>query len=85
MFKRSARIDMSGQRKGFMEHCESDWSLTKLKKKYGVCTNQNLSKKILWDFSILTDHQIQARRPHPVLLNKKKTCQFVDIVNFSRP
>ena len=35
--------------------------------------------KILWDFEILTDHLILARRPDLVLINKKKRiCLLMD-------
>ena len=32
----------------------------------------NVMYKILWDFEIQTDHQIQARRPDLVVIKKKK-------------
>ena len=35
--------------------------------------------KILWDFDVQTDHEISARRPDLIIINKeKKTCQIVD-------
>ena len=37
--------------------------------------------KIIWDFVIQTDHQISARQPDLVIVNKKtkrRTCQIVD-------
>ena len=33
---------------------------------------ENEAHKILLDFEIQTDHLISARRPEPVLINKKK-------------
>ena len=48
-----------------------------------ICTTQNLSweMKLLGDFEIQIDHQITARRPDLVIINKKKrTCQIVDFV-----
>ena len=33
---------------------------------------ENETHKILWDFDIQTDHQISARRPDLVIINKKK-------------
>ena len=33
---------------------------------------ENEMHKILWDFKIQMDHLILARRPHLVLINKKK-------------
>ena len=42
---------------------------------------ENEMHKILWDFEILTDHPIRARRPDQVLINKKKrTCHLMDFV-----
>ena len=36
--------------------------------------------KILWDFTIQTDHVIQARRPDIVVIDKKAgTCQVIDV------
>ena len=40
---------------------------------------ENGRHKILWDFDILTDHLISARRPDLVIANKKlRTCRIVD-------
>ena len=33
---------------------------------------ENETHKILWDFEVQTNHRIQARRLHLVLINKKK-------------
>ena len=33
---------------------------------------ENDTHKLLWDFDILTDHQILARRPDVIIINKKK-------------
>ena len=42
---------------------------------------ENEMYKILYDFEILTDHPILARRLDLVLLNKKnRTCHLVDFV-----
>ena len=37
--------------------------------------------KLLWDFGILTDHLISARRPGLIIINKKKKriCRIVDV------
>ena len=35
--------------------------------------------KILWDFDIKMDHLIPARRPDPVLINKKRTFRHIEI------
>ena len=36
-------------------------------------------RKLLWDFEIQTYHQISARRPDLIKINKKKrTCSIVD-------
>ena len=41
------------------------------------------NNKLLWDFDIQTGHPISARRPDPIVINKKKrTCK---IVNFAVP
>ena len=34
--------------------------------------------KLLWDFDIQTDHLISARRPHLIIIKKKKTCKIFD-------
>ena len=34
--------------------------------------------KILWDFSIQTDHVIEARRPDLVVVDKRRTCKIID-------
>ena len=33
---------------------------------------ENDTHKLLWDFDIQTDHQISARRPDLIIINKKK-------------
>ena len=43
----------------------------------------NETHKILWEFEILTDHPIRARKPSPVLINKKKTT--FNLVDFAVP
>ena len=37
---------------------------------------ENEDYKILWDFSIQTDHVIEARRPDLVVVDKKESCKF---------
>ena len=40
---------------------------------------ENDTHKLLWDFDIQTDHQISARRPDLIVINKeKRTCKIVD-------
>ena len=40
---------------------------------------ENEDYKILWDFSIQTDHVIEARRPDLVVVDKKRrTCKIID-------
>ena len=40
---------------------------------------QNEDYKILWDFSIQTDHVIEARRPDLVVVDKKeRSCKIID-------
>ena len=40
---------------------------------------ENNTHKLLWDFDIQTDHQISARRPDLIVIDKKKrTCKIVD-------
>ena len=42
---------------------------------------QNKDYKILWDFSIKTDHVIEARRPDLVVVDKKeRSCKLIDFV-----
>ena len=41
---------------------------------------ENENYKLLWDFSIRTDHNIEARRPDLVLVDKsEKRCQIIDV------
>lgn len=41
---------------------------------------ENDKCKILWDFTIQTDHIIQARRPDIVVIDKQaRTCQLIDV------
>ena len=41
---------------------------------------ENEDYKILWDFSIQTDHVIEARRPDLVVVDKKeRSCKIIDI------
>ena len=35
--------------------------------------------KILWDFSIQTDHVIEARRPDLVVVDKQRTCKIIGL------
>ena len=39
---------------------------------------KNEMHKIFFDLEVQTDHQISARRPNLVLINKKKTCYIVE-------
>ena len=39
---------------------------------------ENDTYKLLWDFDIHTDHLIPARRPHLIIIKKKKTFKIVD-------
>ena len=45
---------------------------------------ENDTHKLLWDFDIHTDHLISARRPHLIIINKKKKRIF-KIVDFAFP
>ena len=41
---------------------------------------ENENYKLPWDFSIRTDHHIEARRPDLVLVDKsKKSCYIIDV------
>ena len=41
---------------------------------------ENDSHKLLWDFNIQMDHQIPARRPDLIIINKRKRiCKIVDV------
>ena len=40
---------------------------------------------IKWDFDILTDHLISARRPDFIIINKKKEKKIYKIVDFPVP
>ena len=40
---------------------------------------ENEDYKILWDFSIQTDHVIEARRPDVVAVDKERSCKIIDI------
>ena len=39
---------------------------------------ENKDYKILWDFSIQTDHIIEARRPNLVVVDKERSCKIID-------
>ena len=40
---------------------------------------ENNTHKLLWDFDKHRDHQISARRPGLIIINKKnRTCKIVD-------
>ena len=43
-------------------------------------TLENEMHPILWDFEIQTDHPITAKRPNPVLINKKKRTYYLVVV-----
>ena len=44
-----------------------------------VSVRKNDTHKLLWDFSIKTDHLIPARRLDLIIINKeKRTCKIVD-------
>ena len=48
---------------------------------------ENNTHKLLWDFDIHTNHQISARRPDLIIINKKKkeklqNCRLCKIVDF---
>ena len=44
---------------------------------------ENEDYKILWDFSIQTDHVIEARRPDLVVVDKKeRSCKIILILQF---
>ena len=45
---------------------------------------ENDTHKLLWDFHILTDHLIQARRPDIIIIIKKKK-RIYKIVDFAVP
>ena len=41
---------------------------------------ENDDYKLLWDFSVRTDHEIGARRPDLVIIDKRdKSCQIIDV------
>ena len=40
---------------------------------------QNKDYKILWDFSIKTDHVIEAWKPDLVVADKRRTCKTIDL------
>ena len=39
---------------------------------------ENEDYKILWDFSVQTDHVIEARRPDLVVVDKERSCKVID-------
>ena len=39
---------------------------------------ENEDYKILWDFSIQTDHVIEAWRPDLVVADKERSCKIID-------
>ena len=44
---------------------------------------ENDTHKLLWDFDVQTDHQISARRPDLIMINKIK--ENLQIVDFAVP
>ena len=38
-----------------------------------------MTRKLLWDFDIHTDHLISARRPDVIIINKKKKREFAKL------
>ena len=46
---------------------------------------ENDMHKLLWDFNIQTNHPIPARRPVPIIINKKKEKRIGKIVDFAVP
>ena len=61
-----------------MEH-ESEKPSSKTDVKISAPVLENDTNKLLWDFDIHTDHQISAKRPDLIIINKKKrTCKIVD-------
>ena len=41
---------------------------------------ENEDYKMLWDFSVGTDHEIEARRPDLLIIDKsEKNCQIIDV------
>ena len=41
---------------------------------------ENEDYKLLWDFSLRTDHEIAARRQDLVIIDKRdKSCQIIDV------
>ena len=56
---------------------------TWLEQSIGTCQDsvlENEDYKLLWDFSGRTDHEIGARRPDLVIIDKRdKSCQIIDV------
>ena len=46
---------------------------------------ENNTHNLLWEFNIKTDHQIPARRPDLIIINKKKKKRTCKIVDFAVP
>ena len=44
---------------------------------------ENDTHKLLWDFNILTDHLIPARRPDLIIINKKNKTKKTEFANLS--
>ena len=50
-----------------------------------IVLSENENYKLLWDFSILTDHEIGARRLELVIIIKRdKSCQIMEVVKSQR-
>ena len=48
--------------------------------RYPASVLENDTHKLLWDFNIQTDPLIPARRPNPIMINKRKIiCKTVDL------
>ena len=79
--RKNTRKDMimwPGQSTGI---CQENAGSTEVINGTVMSLRENKKYKLLWDFSIRTDHNIEAGRPDLVLIDKlsKKHCQIIDV------
>ena len=54
-------------------------SIRKCVENMGYKLIENDKCKVLWDFTVLTDHEIYGRRPDVIVVQKEKSlCQIID-------
>ena len=62
----------------FIGICQENVGLSEMRG--GMTMFQKVCLKLLWDFSVRTDHEIGARRPDLMIIDKRgRSCQIIDV------